>query len=35
MKITEETFWEIIDNARSPHLWRHDGDKWVLRNKIV
>lgn len=34
MEINEETFWKVIDDARSPHLWKHDGQKWILRNKI-
>mgnify|MGYP001347913358 CR=1 FL=1 len=32
MDITEDIFTEVIDNARSPHLWKFQDDKWVLRN---
>ncbi len=32
--LSEERFWEIIDGARSPHLWRKDGDRWVLRHRV-
>ena len=30
MQITEERYWEVIDNARSPHLWEKKSDKWEL-----
>ncbi len=32
--ITKERFWEIIDSARSPHLWRRTDDGWVLRHQV-
>lgn len=32
--IDEEKYWEVIDGARSPHLWRKDGNEWVLRHPI-
>ncbi|MGE4398766.1 MAG: N-acetyl sugar amidotransferase [Campylobacterales bacterium] len=35
MDITEDKFWEIINKARSPHLWEKNGDMWKLRNQIV
>ena len=28
------TFWEVIDKARSPHLWKQNGNEWALRNPI-
>ena len=28
MDIDEKRFWEIIDNARSPHLWDKNEDGW-------
>lgn len=34
MDISKEQFWDTIDSARSSHLWRHDGNDWVLRNPI-
>ncbi|BDQ38080.1 LPS biosynthesis protein PseA [Pseudodesulfovibrio nedwellii] len=34
MGITEDRFWEVIDAARSPHLWEKvDGD-WKLRHQV-
>lgn len=34
MSITEEQFWQVIDNARSPHLWEKRNDQWQLRHQI-
>tara|TARA_B100000945_G_scaffold197601_1_gene158921 strand:- start:1147 stop:2388 length:1242 start_codon:yes stop_codon:yes gene_type:complete len=34
MDIDENTFWNIIDNARSPHLWGKNEDEWYLRNPV-
>lgn len=34
MGITEDRFWEVIDNARSPHLWTKEGNEWVLKHKV-
>lgn len=34
MGIDEETFWKTIDSYRSPHLWRKDGNDWVLRHVV-
>ena len=28
-------FLELADTFRSPHLWRKDGDQWVLRHKVT
>lgn len=30
-----EYFLELADTFRSPHLWRKDGDQWVLRHKVT
>jgi N-acetyl sugar amidotransferase len=30
--IDEEKYWETVDNARSPHLWKKEGNDWVLRH---
>ncbi len=30
--IAEERYWEIINDARSPHLWKRVGDEWHLRH---
>jgi N-acetyl sugar amidotransferase len=34
MGITEGRFWEVIDRARSPHLWRKDDSGWSLRHQV-
>lgn len=32
--ISEETFWHVIDGARSPHLWRKENGEWKLRHQV-
>ena len=32
--ITEGRFWEIVDQFRSPHLWKREGDRWALRHQV-
>jgi N-acetyl sugar amidotransferase len=34
MNITEEQFWEVINAARSPHLWGFEDNEWILRKPI-
>lgn len=34
MGITEARFWEVIDQARSPHLWKKDNGSWLLRHLV-
>lgn len=34
MGINEETFWQTIDQYRSPHLWTKEGNDWKLRNVV-
>ena len=34
MGISEQRFWEVIDAARSPHLWRRENDAWVMRHQV-
>ena len=34
MGLTEPRFWEIIDQFRSPHLWKREGDTWLLRHRV-
>ena len=34
MGLTEAQFWEIVDRFRSPHLWKREGDAWVLRHRV-
>ncbi len=29
-----ERFLELCDQFRSPHLWKKDGDQWILRNRV-
>jgi N-acetyl sugar amidotransferase len=31
---TEERFWNIINNARSPHLWTRDNGEWKLLHQV-
>lgn len=33
--IGDEEFREVIDSWRSDHLWRRDGDVWVLRHSVT
>src|SRR3989338_566117 len=32
--ISKEEFWRIIDRARSPHIWKKEKGRWVLRHPI-
>ena len=35
MDITEDRFWEVIDRARSPHLWsRDESGEWHLKHQV-
>lgn len=34
MDITEARFWELINGARSPHLWKFEGGEWSLRRAV-
>ncbi len=34
MNITEKRFFEVIESARTPHLWRKENGRWELRHKI-
>jgi N-acetyl sugar amidotransferase len=34
MGIEEARFWEVIDGARSPHLWARTEDGWALRHQV-
>lgn len=31
---TESEFWEIVDNHRSPHLWKKVDGEWRLRHTV-
>ena len=32
--ITKDAFMALADDFRSPHLWRRDGDAWLLRHQV-
>jgi N-acetyl sugar amidotransferase len=34
MDINEEYFWQKINQARSPHLWKKIADKWILQQEV-
>jgi N-acetyl sugar amidotransferase len=34
MGISETRFWEVIDKARSPHLWEKVDGKWTLLHQV-
>jgi N-acetyl sugar amidotransferase len=34
MGIDESRFWGVVEQARSPHLWRRTDEEWVLRHPI-
>jgi len=34
MKINEEEFHSTIDKFRSPHIWKKDGKKWILKHAV-
>jgi len=34
MNITEARFWEVINAARSTHLWKFQDNEWSLRKPI-
>ncbi|TXL77076.1 N-acetyl sugar amidotransferase [Vineibacter terrae] len=31
--LDEDKYWEVVDSARSPHLWGKDGNAWVLKHQ--
>lgn len=34
MNIGEQRFWEVVDSARSPHLWKRENGEWKLRYQV-
>jgi N-acetyl sugar amidotransferase len=34
MGISHERFVEVIDNARSPHLWKYENGEWKLKHQV-
>ena len=35
MGLSKERYWEVIDGARSPHLWDDSQGEWVLKHPIA
>ena len=33
--LSRDRFTEIIDSFRSPHIWRKEGDEWILRSQVA
>lgn len=34
MDISEKYFWEIVNLARSPHLWKYKDGEWIQRHTV-
>lgn len=34
MGITDQRFWEVINKARSPHLWKFEAGEWKLHRAV-
>jgi hypothetical protein len=34
MDLSEARFWELINAARSPHLWKFEHGEWTLRHAV-
>ena len=32
--ITEDHFWSVVDSFRPEHVWKKEGNDWVLRNTV-
>ncbi len=32
--IDEKLFWQKIDSFRSPHLWKKENSKWILKKQV-
>ena len=32
--MTRESFLELADTFRSPHLWKREGGEWKLRHAV-
>lgn len=35
LSIDEAAFWDVIDRARSPHLWKKEEAGWALRHQVA
>lgn len=33
--ISEENFWQLINEGRSPHLWGKKDGEWILKHRVV
>ena len=34
INVNEKEFWNIIDGYRSPHLWKKENGKWIMKEKV-
>ena len=34
MKINETEFYDTVDKFRSPHIWKQDNNKWILKSAV-
>ena len=34
VNLTEKNFWQIINNFRSPHLWKLEKNNWILKHQV-
>lgn len=35
LQMDPEYFFELCDKFRSPHLWKYESGKWILRNRVM
>ena len=35
IQISEEKFWQLIDEGRSPHLWENIKGEWKLKHQVT
>ena len=35
MNISKDTFWKVIDQNRSPHLWKKNTSGWELLHQVT
>ena len=33
--LTEDEFYSVVDKFRMPHIWKKEGEEWLLRSKIT
>jgi N-acetyl sugar amidotransferase len=34
INIDEQTFYDVVDNFRLPHIWKKENSKWTLRHQV-